>query len=383
MHLTSKLPATGTSIFSVMSALANECNAINLSQGFPGFDCDPLLKHLVYKYMKMGKNQYAPMPGVPDLRKAISAKVNKLYGLLVDHKQEITITSGATQALFTAMTAVIHAGDEVIIFEPAYDSYIPTVKLCGGIPVTVALKAPDFGINWDEVRQKITYKTRMIILNSPHNPCGSVLSADDLSQLKDICNEYDLIILSDEVYEHLVFDGISHESMLTDSDLFNRSLTVFSFGKLFHNTGWKMGYCIAPEKLTEEFRKVHQFNVFSSNAPIQYALAEYLDNPEHYLELPHFFQEKRDLFINILEETPLVPMTCKGTYFLLCSYKQVNDMNELDFAKWMTENYGVASIPVSPFYQNGYNQHLIRFCFAKNQDLLEEAGKRLSELPVK
>jgi methionine aminotransferase len=380
MQIQSKIPSTGISIFSIMSSLANECNAINLSQGFPGYDCDPLLKHLVYKFMKMGKNQYAPMPGVVQLREAISSKVNKTYGMLVDPKSEITITSGATQAIFTAITAIIRSGDEAIIFEPAYDSYMPSIKLNGGIAVSIALKAPDFSIDWKEVRSKVTARTKLIIINSPHNPCGRILSAEDLQALKDICEEYDLILLSDEVYEHIVFDGKSHESILTDSELFDRSFTVFSFGKVFHNTGWKMGYCIAPEYLMKEFRKVHQYNVFSSNAPTQYALAEYLDNPEHYLELPHFFQEKRDLFINILDDTPLVPLQCDGTYFLLCSYKNVSDKNELEFAKWMCEQYRVASIPISPFYEDGTDQKLIRFCFAKNQSELEEAGKRLSQL---
>lgn len=376
----SKLPHIGTTIFTVMSALANECGAINLSQGFPNFDPPQTLRDLVTKYLNQGMNQYAPMPGVPALRQALAAKIQALYGLAVNPETEITITAGGTQALFTAIATLIRPGDEVILLEPAYDSYGPSVEVQGGKPVPYELKAPDYRVDWDELAQLITPSTRMIITNTPHNPTGKVFSQEDLSALERLAEAHDLLVLSDEVYEHLIFDGRTHESVFRYPNLFRRSLAVFSFGKTFHGTGWKLGYCVAPEPLMAEFRKVHQFNVFSVNTPIQYALAEFLQYPEEYLQLPAFYQAKRDFFLEAIAGTGLRPIACEGTYFQLVDYNAVSDLGDFEFCQWLTRKVGVAAIPVSSFYGNKRDDRVLRFCFAKTEEVLAQAGEKLKTL---
>ena len=371
----SKLSKTGTTIFAIMTALANEHKALNLSQGFPNFDCPDRLKELTAHYIQKGFNQYAPMPGIPELRHSLSAKINRLYGLDIDPEREITITSGGTQALFTAIAALVYRGDEVILFEPAYDSYAPSIEIQGAKPVPYTLRAPDFRIHWPEVEKLITRNTRMLIVNTPHNPCGRVLSREDMLELRRLATEYELLVLSDEVYEHILFDGLQHHSAMSFPELYARSLVVFSFGKVFHNTGWKMGYCVAPPALTERFRQVHQFNVFSANRPIQHALADHLREPQGYEYLPAFFQELRDTLTEQLAHTPLQPLPCEGTYFMLCDYSQISDKDDMAFAKWLTIEHGLATIPLSPFYTRPPKENrLIRLCFAKTKDLLEKAG---------
>ncbi len=318
-----KLPDIGTSIFAVMSDLARKEGAVNLSQGFPDFPIDPELIDLVQHFMRKGYNQYAPMPGVPPLLKALSGKIEKFYGNTVHAQEEITVTAGATQAIFTAVQALIHPGDEVILFEPAYDSYVPSVKLAGGKPVFIFLKKPDFHIDWDEVSRRITPRTKMIILNSPNNPGGYVLGEEDIERLRQITRDTDIIILSDEVYEHIIFDGLPHLSLLKYPDLYLRSIVIFSFGKTFHATGWKTGYAVAPPNLTKAFRKVHQFNVFSVNTPVQYALAEYLKNPVHYESLPGFYQAKRDRFIEGIRGSRWKILPTNGTYFIVLDYSNI------------------------------------------------------------
>ncbi len=380
MNIQSKLPHTETSIFAVMSGLANEYGAINLSQGFPDFPVSRELISLVNKYMLEDKNQYAPMPGVPELRQALSAKIRFLYNKNINPDTEITVTAGATQALFTAITAFVRKGDEVIVFEPAYDSYVPSIKINGGIPVYIELSKPSFKINWQEVARKITPATRMIIINSPNNPGGYVLSEDDMKALSELTRNTDIIVLSDEVYEHIIFDGLEHQSALKFDELYKRSLAVYSFGKTFHATGWKTGYVIAPPHLTEELRKVHQFNVFSVNTPIQYALAEYLQNPQNYLNLPDFYQQKRDFFLQAIEGSRFKIIPSHGTYFQVLDYSEISDMPEFDFAVWMTKEKGVASIPVSSFYHNKKNQQLLRFAFPKQEKTLLEAARILKSI---
>ena len=376
----SKLPNVGTTIFTVMSALANEHGAINLSQGFPNFDPPQLLRDLVMKYMNLGMNQYAPMPGLPALRKMIAGKIGGLYGLDVDPETEITITAGGTQALFTAIAALIGPGDEAILLEPAYDSYGPAVEVQGGKAVPYELSAPDYRVDWPRLEQLITPRTRMIIVNTPHNPTGKVFSSADLRALEHLAEKHDLWVLSDEVYEHLIYDGRTHESVFRYPGLFSRSLAVFSFGKTFHNTGWKMGYCVAPEPLMREFRKVHQFNVFSVNTPIQYALAEFLQNPVEYLQLPDFYQQKRDFFLQAIAGSGLRPIPCEGTYFQLVDYSPVSALPDFEFCQWLTREIGVAAIPVSSFYGNKCDEKVVRFCFAKTEELLEKAGEKLRAL---
>jgi len=380
MQITSKLPNVGTTIFTVMSALANEHKAINLSQGFPNFSSSPRLHELVYKYMRKGYNQYPSMLGVPVLRERIAEKIEKLYNVPIDPQTEITITAGATQALFTAVAAFVHEGDEVIIIEPAFDCYAPAIELVGGKVVPYALQAPDFRVNWEALQQLITPKTRMIMINSPHNPTGQLLKKDDLLALQKIVDNTDILVLSDEVYEHLTFDGEPHETILKYPDLRKRSLAVFSFGKTFHTTGWKMGYCVAPPELMVEFRKVHQFVVFTVNAPVQHALAEFLENEDEYLSLPNFFQQKRDFFLQKMQGSRLQPLTCEGTYFHLFDYGKISDEPDTAFAKRMTTEYGVAAIPVSVFYQNAPEATVIRLCFAKTEETLEQAGELLQKL---
>lgn len=376
----SKLPNVGTTIFTVMSALAASHQAINLSQGFPDYDCSDELKAMVNEAMQQGHNQYAPMPGLPQLRNEIAAKISSLYHQQVHPDTEITITPGGTYAIFTAIATCIHPGDEVIIFEPAYDSYIPNVLVNGGIPVLISLSFPGYRINWDEVRSKITPRTRMIMLNTPHNPTGSILQENDMQELEKLVDEFNLIVLSDEVYEHLIFDGAQHHSVLRYPAIFRNSFVTFSFGKVFHNTGWKMGYCVAPEHLMKEYRKVHQYLCFSVNTPMQYGLAKFLETPSHYLELPAFYQQKRDYFLELMKGTRFTPLASQGSYFQLMKYDRISDEGDKDFAIRMTKEFGVAVIPVSAFYQDGKDDHVIRFCFAKKQVTLEQAAARLQQI---
>jgi len=378
--MNSKLPNIGTSIFAIMSAMAKENNAINLSQGFPDFNCpDKLIEH-VHNFMKAGFNQYAPMPGVPVLREAISQKMKKLYGKYYNPETEVTITAGGTQALFTAITAFIHVGDEVILFEPAYDSYRPSILLNGGIPIPIKLDEKDFSINWEKVRSVLTPKTKMIILNTPHNPSGTVLNKQDIEELKMIVAEYDLLLLSDEVYEHIIFDGEEHLSFAKYEELASQSLIVFSFGKTYHTTGWKMGYVLAPAALTNEFRKVHQFNVFCVNTPIQLAYAEMMKDEEHYFSLPKFYQHKRDYFNGLMNGSKFSLTPSKGTYFQLLGYSNISNLSDMDFATWLVTEIGVAVIPLSPFYSNGTDAKYIRICFAKSEEVLEASATKLKSI---
>ncbi|GJM33253.1 MAG: aminotransferase [Saprospiraceae bacterium] len=380
LSIQSKLPQTGTTIFTVMSALANECGAINLSQGFPNFPSSSRLTELVAQYMREGYNQYAPMPGVPELRAQIAAKIHHLYQIEVDPDQEITVTAGATQALFTAIAAFVSAGDEVIIVEPAYDSYGPSIEVMGAQVVPYQLGAPDYQIDWEAFAKLITPSTRMIIINTPHNPTGSILEAEDLQKLDQLTRDTEILVLSDEVYEHLIYDKEQHQSILRYPALRSRSLAVYSFGKTFHNTGWKIGYCVAPPELMKEFRKVHQFNVFSVNTPMQYALAKFMESPEEYLSLSTFFQEKRDFFLAEMKGSSLRPLACRGTYFHLFDYSAISELPEHEFAIWMTKNIGVAAIPVSAFYHQQKSDRVIRLCFAKTNDTLEQAAVLLQKL---
>ncbi|MCJ8211159.1 methionine aminotransferase [Mucilaginibacter sp. RS28] len=376
----SKLPKTPTTIFTVMSALAAEVGAINLSQGFPDYDCAPELTELVYKAMKEGHNQYAQMTGLPALREAIAAKANTLYGADYDQNTDVTVTAGGTQALFTAISAVIQPNDEVIIFEPAYDAYAPTVKLMGGVVRAMELTPPDYRIPWDMVKKLVSVKTRMIILNSPHNPTGTILDENDIKELITIVKNRDIIILSDEVYEHLVFDGKQHLSMALYPELRERSFIAASFGKLFHTTGWKIGYCLAPAYLMQEFRKIHQFNVFSVNTPMQVAAAEYLKDESVYLGLADFFQRKRDNFREGLSQTRFELLPCHGSYFQSVSYSNFSDEKDNELAVRIAKEFGVASIPVSAFYNKGTDHHILRFCFAKKQETLDKAVERLMKI---
>lgn len=380
MRIISKLPEVGTTIFTVMSALASEHNAINLSQGFPNFDTPQALKDKVAYYLQNGKNQYCPMAGLIDLREVLADKMQSLYGLRPSPDSEITITAGATQAIFTAITTFIDKGDEVILIEPAYDSYRPSIELVKGVPVPYELSAPDFKIDWEELGALVTVRTKMIIINTPQNPIGKTLKQEDLESLQKLTEGTDIIVLSDEVYEHLIYDDQLHQSVARYPDLYNRSLLVYSFGKTFHSTGWKIGYCVGPEYLMSEFRKVHQFNVFCVNSFEQYALADYLKNPEPYLELPAFYQAKRDFLQSSLEGSKLKPLPSEGTYFQLYDYSEISDEPDTDFAKRMTTEYGVAAIPVSVFYSSGKQNGVIRLCFAKTEDMLAQAGKLLKAI---
>ncbi len=379
-YFTSKLPHTATSIFTVMSALAHEHDAVNLSQGFPDFSCSPQLIDWVTFYMKNGANQYAPMAGDAELRRQISLKFEALYQIRPDPETQITITSGATEALYSAIAAFVRPDDEVIIFEPAYDSYQPAVELNGGKIVPIKLDIPDFKINWQKTAQAISDKTKMLILNFPHNPSGSILTQEDIEELIKITKKTDLLILSDEVYEHLIYDHHRHLPIYQNSELQKRTLAVYSFGKTFHATGWKIGYCIAPEHLTKEFRKVHQFVTFSTNTPFQKAIAEHLKIPENYTYLPAFFQEKRDYFLGILKKTKFNVIPTKSTYFQLANYEQISTQNDTDFAMQMTQKYGVAVIPISVFYEDKTDHHLVRFCFAKEIETLQKAGEKLLQI---
>jgi methionine aminotransferase len=380
--LPSRLPQVGTTIFTVMSALAAEKGAVNLGQGFPDFDCDPALVDAVSNAMKTGLNQYPPMTGIPGLREAIALKIRNLYGQAYDPATEITITAGATQALLTAILCAVHPGDEVIVIEPAYDSYVPAIELAGGIPVFVQMEIGSGGyhVPWDKVSNAVTAKTRMIMINSPHNPTGSILREKDIDALNDIVKGSGILVLSDEVYEHMVFDGMRHESICRHPDLAARSFVVSSFGKTYHVTGWKIGYVAAPAALSAEFRKVHQFNVFTVNTPVQHGLAAYMQNAGPYLELAAFYQRKRDLFRSGLERTRFKLLPSDGTYFQCVEYSSISDLPEAEFAKWLTSEIGVAAIPVSAFYHQPKESGIVRFCFAKKDDTLHTALDRLASL---
>jgi methionine aminotransferase len=378
--INSKLPDVGTTIFTVMSALAEEYKAINLGQGFPDFMMSEELIALVNEAMKKGHNQYAPMSGLLTLRERISEKIKCLYNLDINPDTEITITPGGTYAIYTALTTVLQPGDEVIVFEPAYDSYIPNIQINGGVPVLVPLTLPDYKIDWQLVKEKISSKTKMIVLNTPHNPTGSMIDKDDIEQLRSIVKDTGIFILSDEVYEHLIFDDNQHESMLRYPDLYERSFVCFSFGKTYHCTGWKLGYCAVPPILMKEFRKVHQFNCFSCNTPVQFALAEFLKQKENYLQVGKLLQKKRDYFQNLMKQTKFKALPSCGSYFQLYNYAAISNEGEKDFAIRLTKEYRVAAIPVSAFYQKEKNSQVVRFCFAKKETTLEEAVNRLTHL---
>ena len=374
------LAQTGTTIFTVMSKLAADCGAVNLSQGFPDFQAEPALFEAMFRHMQNGHNQYAPMSGMPVLRQAIVDKVAALYGARYDVDAEVTVTAGATQALFTAIAAFVRAGDEVIVFQPVYDSYVPAIQTVGGTPVFANLRFPDYTPDWDELRALITPRTRMIIINSPHNPTGSVLTAVDREKLAEIVRGTDIVILSDEVYEHILFDGEAHASLCAHPELAARSLVVSSFGKTYHITGWKIGYIVGPAALMAEFRKVHQFNVFTVHTPSQLALADYMQDPTRHLALAAFYQEKRDAFRQMMAATPFELLPCRGTYFQLARYGHFSDLPDRAFAEWLTREIGVAVIPVSVFYADGRDDRVVRFCFAKREETLLAAVERLKRL---
>lgn len=381
----SKLPSTGTTIFAVMSALAQECGAINLSQGFPGFDPPDALLDLVSRYLKEGANQYAPMPGVPALRQAIADKVALLYGCRVDVDEEITVCAGATEGLFSAIQAVVHRGDEVIVFDPVYDSYEPSITLAGGttvhIPLITSDEDPEFHIDWERLRDSINARTRLIMVNFPHNPTGVIFSPDDLDRLAATVRDTGIYLISDEVYEHIIFDGKAHETLLKHDELRERSFVVSSFGKTYNATGWKVGYCIAPPVLTREFRKIHQWICFSVNTPMQHAIAAYMQLPtDHYTQFPAFYQDKRDYFCQLVESSRFTFRPAKGTFFQLLDYSRISSEDGVSYAKRLTREIGVASIPVSVFSVEPGDQRLLRFCFAKDPEILEEAAARLCQL---
>lgn len=380
MNIQSRLPDISTSIFAIMSKMAADHGAINLSQGFPDFQVDPVVVDLIHKQMRAGHNQYAPMPGVPALRHVIAEVILKTYNYPVNPETEITISAGATEALYAAIAAFVHPGDEVIVFDPAYDSYNPAIRLNGGVPVHINLRYPNFSIDWEEVRARITSRTRVIMVNTPQNPSGAVLTEQDLKQLEDLAEEHDLIVLSDEVYERIIFDGIRHESVLHYPNLASRSVAVFSFGKTFHATGWKVGYAIAPEMLTREIRKTHQFITFSVNTPVQLALAEYMQTPAHYENLGSFFQQKRDYFLNGIKGSSFEPMPCHGSYFQSLSYKNISSLPDRQMAEELTIRHKVASIPVSVFYNDKTDNMLLRFCFAKSEQTLDRAMEILRRI---
>lgn len=375
--LLSKLPATQTSIFTVMSQLASQHHALNVGQGFPNFEIDMHLATLVEKYMRAGKNQYAPMPGVIELREQIALKISKQYGYSVNHNTEITITAGATQAIFTAISALVHPGDEVILFAPAYDCYEPAIQLQGAVPIWIELSYPDYNIPWQEVKAAITPKTKMIIINSPHNPTGKMWSAEDMKELESITEENDLLVISDEVYEHITFDNRKHESIFKHPKLAARSVGVFSFGKTFHATGWKIGYAVASAELMNEFRKVHQYNVFSVNTPVQYALAEYVMNEEQFLKLPQFYQHLRDNFISKMTGSNWIFQPAQGAYFQIMDYSRISELPDVEYAKQLVETHKIATIPVSVFYPHGSHEKLLRICFAKDESTMDRAAEIL------
>ena len=373
----SKLPSVGTTIFTVMSRLAADLGAINLSQGFPDFDCDPELIDAVARHMREGRNQYAPMQGVLPLRQAIANKYEAYYGRRYDPDTEVTVTSGGTEAIFDAVAAVVRPGDEVIVLEPCYDSYVPAIELAGGTPVVVSLTFPQYAVDWDAMRRAVTPRTRMIMINSPHNPTGAVLGPADIDRLSALVDGSRILILSDEVYEHIIFDGLRHESMARYDALAARSFIVGSFGKTYHTTGWKVGYTVAPAALTTEFRKVHQFVTFATNTPVQYAIADFLTVRRGLDELAPFYQAKRDLFLRLMEGSRFTPLPCRGSYFQLMDYSAITDEPDADFAIRLTRESGVASIPTSPFLYRQRPPTVLRFCFAKKDKTLEDAAARL------
>ena len=373
--LNSKLPATGTTIFSVMSQLAQAHDALNLSQGFPDFEPPDALLERVTHYLKSGKNQYPPMIGVAELRQAIAAKIEQTSGVSLDFDADITITGGATEALFCAIHAVVHPGDEVIVFDPAYDSYAPAVSLAGGKTVHLALTLPDYRIDWRAFQAALNPRTRLVIINTPHNPTGGILTRDDLDQLAALLRAHDCYVLSDEVYEHIIFDGQTHAGVLAHPQLAPRSFAAFSFGKTYHATGWKIGYCIAPPHLTAEFRKIHQYNTFATVAPMQWALADFVrDHPEQYAGLSDFYQQKRDHFAALMTQARFRLLPSAGTYFQLADYSAISNQDDMTFTHQLTTKHGVAAIPLSPFYQTPPETRIIRFCFAKQDETLEKAA---------
>ncbi len=380
LAIDSKLPWVGTTIFTVMSKLAADCGAINLSQGFPDFQAEPALFEATLRAMNEGRNQYPPMAGMPELRTAIAGKVESLYGVRYDAEHEITVTAGATQALFTAIAAFVRSGDEVIVFAPFYDSYVPSIETVGGRAVSAQLRFPDYKPDWAQVRALITPRTRMIIINSPNSPTGSLLDAADLDALAELTRDTDIVVLSDEVYEHIVYDGARHASVAAHPQLSTRSIVVSSFGKTYHITGWKIGYVLAAAELMSEFRKVHQFNVFTVNTPCQLGIAEYMRDPARHLGLAAFYQHKRDFFREQLRGTKFELLPCRGTYFQLARYDAISDLPDREFAQWLTREVGVAVIPVSVFYPDGRDDKVVRFCFAKQESTLAAAGERLRRL---
>ena len=379
-QLESKLPSVGTTIFATMSAMANEYSAINLSQGYPDFPVAAGLTELVVQAVRDGHNQYAPMPGLLSLREAVAAKYAHDYSIEIDPGSEITIAAGGTQAIFNAISAFIGSGDEVIMFSPAYDCYGPSIELAGGTAIYVPMLAPDFQMDWQKVRDCVTERTRMIIINNPHNPTGRSFTKNDREALKDIVRDTSILVLSDEVYEHIVFDNQPHFTVLNDPELRERSIAVFSFGKTFHATGWKIGYSIAPKALTNEIRKVHQYVTFSVHHPSQWALAEWLKNPSSWTNISSLYQGKRDLFLEGLKETKFSYIPSSGSYFQAVGYENISDLGDVAFSEWLTKEVGVAAIPISVFYPNGLDQKVIRFCFAKKDDTLERALKLLQAL---
>ena len=380
MEIRSKLPDVGTTIFTTMSALAKEHNAINLSQGFPDFDCSPRLVELANHYVSKGYNQYAPMAGTLALRERIAGIISTCYNADYNVDSEITVTAGATQAIYTAIAALVHPGDEVIVFEPAYDCYVPAIKIHGGIPVFSTLNFPDYHINWDDVKNKISARTKAIIINSPHNPSGTILQAADLKKLEELVEGTNIVVISDEVYEHMVFDGQQHHSVCASSKLKSRSILVSSFGKTVHTTGWKIGYVAAPKELMSEFRKVHQFLVFVVNHPLQLAIADFLGDKENYLELRKFYQEKRDYFLALTRSSRLKPLKTQGTYFQLMSYENISSEKDSDLAIRLTKEHKLATIPLSAFYNNSDDNKVLRFCFAKKKETLEKAAEIICRL---
>ncbi|CCQ11184.1 Aspartate aminotransferase [Pseudoalteromonas luteoviolacea B = ATCC 29581] len=379
--MNSKLPHVGTSIFSTMTGLANQYQAINLSQGFPEFDAPERLKATLNQTVGQGMNQYSPSAGIAPLQQQIGALVERKYGLKIDAAQAVTVTSGATEALFVAISAIVQAGDEVIVFDPAYDSYEPAIHLAGGIAVPMALRAPHYAIDWPLLEQAVSDKTRAIIINTPHNPSARVLSKADIEALKGIVIKHDLLLISDEVYEHITFDGNTHHSVLGEKALFERAFVVSSFGKTFHCTGWKMGYCVAPPKLTAEFRKIHQYVTFSSFTPAQFAIADMLENePEHIDELGAFYQRKRDLLVNALASSRFTCLPSEGTYFLLLDYRRLSDLSDVEFCEYLVKEVGVAAIPLSVFYHTPNDDKVIRLCFAKEDATLLSAAEKLCQL---
>lgn len=382
MLIESKLPHVGTTIFSVMSKLAAEHRAINLSQGFPDFQPPAALAQKVAQAVAEGRNQYSPMPGLESLRESISALIASCYGVSIDPVTEITITSGATEALFAAIQATVRAGDEVVVFDPSYDSFVPAVELAGGIPVRVPLRPRSFAIDWDAFADALSPRTRLVIINSPHNPSGTLLGSDDLDRLAELIRDLDCFVLSDEVYEHITFDGRRHETVIAHEELSERSFAVSSFGKTFHATGWKVAYCVAPAPLSVELRKIHQYLTFATSTPMQHAIAQFLrEAPSHHIELGDFFAQRRDYFAAGIAATKFETLSCQGTYFQLADYSGVSELADIEFCRWLTIEHGVAAIPISVFYANPpADQRIVRFCFAKENATLDEAIERLGAI---